>query len=382
MDNVSLSLVDYIGKLKSAGANDRDIKKSFNRYLDIYARKNKIPYYGKFELTPLCNLDCKMCYVHLASNVFHKEDLLPVSVWKQLMRAAHDAGMMNAMLTGGECLTYPGFDELFLFLRSIGVVPGIMSNGLLIDSDRIDFFKKYPPSLIQVTLYGSSDDVYEKVTGHRAFQAIYRNLELLRDTHLRVTLAITPSLFMKDDIRSLVKVAQSLGIPYGINANLISPRIETGRKLADLDIDSYIEVYKAWKEMNQEDLAPIDPIELPDESKKGKETFGLVCGAGRSAFDIQYNGKMSPCPSLGEVVTEPLKEGFLPAWKRLNYLVENYPMPMECPECVYHDYCLNCPAIHNNANNPGHRDPRICERTKRLIQEGFMEPPKKVERSS
>ena len=28
-------------------------------------READIPYSGSFELTPLCNLDCKMCYVHL-----------------------------------------------------------------------------------------------------------------------------------------------------------------------------------------------------------------------------------------------------------------------------------------------------------------------------
>ena len=28
-------------------------------------READVPYGGSFELTPLCNLDCKMCYVHL-----------------------------------------------------------------------------------------------------------------------------------------------------------------------------------------------------------------------------------------------------------------------------------------------------------------------------
>ena len=28
-------------------------------------READVPYSGSFELTPLCNLDCKMCYVHL-----------------------------------------------------------------------------------------------------------------------------------------------------------------------------------------------------------------------------------------------------------------------------------------------------------------------------
>ena len=129
--------------------------------------------------------------------------------------------------------------------------------------------------------------------------------------------------------------------------------------------------------MKKEELVPLDPMELPDESGEYKPISGLQCGGGRSGFTIQYNGKMSPCPSLSELTTEPFKEGFLDAWCRLNNLANSYPMPGECTECVYKEYCLYCPAIHNNAHNLGHRDPRICERTKRLIQEGFMQPPKK-----
>lgn len=146
--------------------------------------------------------------------------------------------------------------------------------------------------------------------------------------------------------------------------------------MEDLSIDQYIELYRLMK---TEDLIPVDPIELPDESNDCKPVLGLQCGGGKSGFAIQYNGAMSPCPSLSELTTEPFKEGFLNAWRRLNQMANNYPMPGECTECVYRDYCLYCPAIHKNAHNLGHRDPWICERTKRLIQEGFMEPPKKAQ---
>lgn len=366
------SLVEYIAGLKSHGATNKDIRKSFRRVIENKAREQLIPLHGTFELTPFCNLDCKMCYVHLNNEQLSKDHLIPVETWKALIDDAHDAGMMQATLTGGECLTYPGFDELYLYLLSKGIVPVVATNGLLLDEDRMAFFKRYPPSMIQVTLYGSSDDTYEKVTGHRVFQTVYRNLESLREAKLKAYVALTPSAYMREDLRSLVETARSLGLPFGINASLVTPREETGRQLKDLETDQYLEIYRILKELEQEELHPIDPVELPDENRQGKAAYGLQCGGGRSSFAIQYNGKMSPCPSLGEVTTEPLREGFLSAWHRLNDLVSHYPIPEECGECAYHDYCLNCAAIHNNAHNPGHCDPRVCERTKRLIREGFM----------
>lgn len=372
------SLVEYISELKKNGSSDSIIRKCFNRYIEIMAREKKIPLYGQFELTPLCNLDCKMCYVHLNSSQFKKNQLISVETWKKIIDEAHGAGMMNASLTGGECLTYPGFDELYLYLLSKGIVPSVQTNGLLLNESRISFFKQYPPKHIQVTFYGSSDDAYEIVTGHRVFKTIYHNIELLQKSRLKASLVITPSIFMREDMRTIVETARSLKLPLAINASLIYPRKETGRDLKDLNLEDYLEIYRILKEMEQEELSPINPVELPNENYQGDAVYGLQCGGGSSAFTIQYDGKMSPCPSLAEVSTEPLREGFLNAWRRLNELVSRYPIPIECGECFYHDYCVNCVAIHNNAQTPGHCNPHVCERTKRLIQEGFIKLPEKL----
>lgn len=376
-ESKEMDLVSLIERLKGCNTSDSDIKKNFRRYIEDKARKNHIPLNGKFELTPLCNLDCKMCYVHLDTKQFSKSQLLSVEIWEKIIDDAHSAGMMQASLTGGECLTYPGFDEIYLYLYNKGIVPCILSNGILLNIDRIKFLKRKPPSHIQITLYGSSDDAYEKVTGHRAFSTVYHNLEMLRDEKLHVGITLTPSSYMRDDIRDLQEVAESLKIPYGINANLITPRENTGRELKDLDVDEYMEIYRIWNEIKKEELTPVNIMELPDENRKGKSVYGLECGAGRSSFTIQYTGRMAPCPSLADITTDPLDEGFINAWHRLNKLVATYPMPGECSECVYHDVCMICPAIHNNAHNPGHCDPRICERTRKLVQGGFIKLPDK-----
>ena len=93
---------------------------SFFDFLEKKSREKGVPLCGQFELTPLCNFSCRMCYVHLNPGQMEGRSVLPVSVWKDLMHQAWEAGMMHATLTGGECLTYPGFDDLFLYLHSLG----------------------------------------------------------------------------------------------------------------------------------------------------------------------------------------------------------------------------------------------------------------------
>ena len=65
------------------------------------AREADIPWSGSFELTPLCNLDCKMCYVHLQDPSV-KQRMLSGEQWLSIIQQAIDEGMMEALLTGGE----------------------------------------------------------------------------------------------------------------------------------------------------------------------------------------------------------------------------------------------------------------------------------------
>ena len=369
------NIIELIKKLKQEGISDKEYKSHVDNFLESKARKQGIPLTGSFELTPVCNLDCKMCYVHLNSYQFDNNELLSVEVWKNLIIQAYEAGMRNASLTGGECLTYPGFDDVYLYLYSLGIMPNILSNGLLIDEKRIQFFKDYPPRMIQVTVYGSSDDAYEKVTGHRAFKTVYNNLVRLKEEKIPVKLSITPNSYMRGDAKKLLDLLQSMEIPYNINANLISPRNNTGRSIHDLSIDEYVDIFKYRTTLNNQELTPVDLAEIPDVNHKLQKKYGFICGAGRSAFGIKYDGNLCPCLSMDELSVNARDMGFIEAWKIINDKAKKYPIPEECSLCVYRDRCLPCIAMHMSAGTLGHCNPRICERTKKLTSAGFIPVP-------
>ena len=108
------TLTEVLEDLDALGIQGFPRYKAVNGFISMKARYKNIPVSGTFELTPLCNLDCKMCYVHLTANQLKKEErLLSVDEWKKIIRQAVDAGMMYAVLTGGECLTYYGFKEIY-----------------------------------------------------------------------------------------------------------------------------------------------------------------------------------------------------------------------------------------------------------------------------
>ncbi len=370
------NLIEVIQNLKEKGIPEAEYKIYTYRFLESKARKMCIPLHGSFELTPFCNLDCKMCYVHLEHIKADNKELLPTEAWKVLMRQARKAGMMNATLTGGECLTYPGFDELFCFLKEMGISAAVLTNGVLMNEKRVGFFLRHRPSLIQITLYGSSEDAYEKVTGHRVFHTVYENIIRLRDADLPLHISITPSAFMRDDIRPLLTLVNDLKVSYSINSNLKPARKDTGREAEDLTAEQYIELFTLEGQLGHRELFPgVNFCDLPEENRFAGQRAGLHCGAGRSAFAILYNGDMVPCLSLYESKASPLEAGFEKAWRQINDIAKHYPVPAECGGCAYFGQCLVCPVAHENAPEPGHCDPRICERTRKMVGAGVLALP-------
>ena len=344
-------------------------------YLDTKARKRGIPLHGKFELTPLCNFSCKMCYVHLNPDQMKNRSALPVNVWKDLMHQAWEAGMISASLTGGECLTYPGFDELFLYLQSLGCEVAVLTNGFLLDEKRIQFFQEHKPSDIQVTLYGCNDDVYERVTGQRAFTTVVNNIRQASDAGLPVFISITPNRYLGEDIFETIRIAKELCEKVLINTFYTSPREETGRSgyQDDADMELYIRAIKYMAQLNGEEIIEINEEKLPPTGGPCHKTSecGFQCGGGRSAFAIDWKGAITPCTDMDMIRGYPLEEGFATAWSKINQEVNNWPRVPECEGCAYEEACDKCAAKMLRFAEPGKVPIGLCEQTREFVRNGL-----------
>ena len=366
------TLGQLLKQLDAEGVTDYRRYQAVRRYLDAKARKKGIPLSGTFELTPLCNLDCKMCYVHLSKQQLKGASLLTVAQWKSIIDQAVSAGMMYARLTGGECLTYPGFREIYLYLRSLGVETAILSNGILMDEDMVAFLKANRPSAIQITLYGASEEGYERVTGHRRFGTVMENIRRLKDAGIPLSVVTTPNEFMTDG-EEIVKLLHELGMPIQINAGLIKPQEGTGRGLHDSDLDTYIAMLRLRKQLRGEVLNEVlSPEELPDVGGADGAAFGVRCGAGMSCFAVDWRGGMKPCNCFPTAPQQVLDMGFAEAWRRTHDTAVHFPRPMECEGCQYYGVCKHCVAEHAAGAPCGHANPNICAFGQRMVAEGLL----------
>lgn len=333
--------------------------------LRVKAHKNYIPIHGHFELTPLCNLDCKMCYVHLNEDNIN---LLSIEEWKLIIDGAIENGMIFASLTGGECLTYFGFKELYSYLYSKGIMINILTNGVLLDRF-IDFFVQKPPRLIQVSVYGSSESEYYNITGYKMHKKVSDNIESAMLHGLSISISVTPNKYLKSPME-IVKKYDLIGIKGGIADTLIIPREETGRGIDKLKLDfsESLELSKEINEYTNNDRDVSIEKNIHDISTSYK---GLTCSAGRSDFTVNWKGEMMMCVSIYEAYGYPLVEGFANAWKKTSQASKEYVMPYECDSCKYIEFCSNCPANRNSKTDPGHCNKELCLLAKALYEESL-----------
>ena len=347
--------------------------KQFQLLLWENAFKNAIPASDIFELTPYCNLDCRMCYVHLLDSSA-KEKMLSAEEWIAIMDQAMELGMITATLTGGEAMTHPGFWKIYRHLSDHGISISVKTNGILLNEKARSVFRDLPPSTVDISIYGCDRESYLAITGHDLFETADRNIKAAVEEGLPVRFMITPTGLMEKRAEEFMQYAQTFHVKTVINTQLLEPHENTGRHKEDFDLnpDRMIEILKkAYM------LFPPETLSLEEEesvSEKTKEEVSekpddLRCIAGRSHFSISWDGMMIPCLNFPrDLISRSVRElGVKEAWKQIHEEVVRFRRPEACGYCSYRNKCNYCPSSHGSYAVRHACSPNACALEKKLI---------------
>lgn len=334
--------------------------------------QSRAPLRGNLELTGRCNFNCKMCYVHTKSNTEFLKTERDGQWWKAQIDEACNRGMLFALLTGGECLMHPDFREIYLHLRNKGVYTHINTNGFLLNKNNIDFLSHNRPLTIQITLYGSDDDSYEKVTGVRAFKHVDNAISAALDAGLNIRVAITPNAYTPDETEKIIAYVKKRQLSYMINEAMFTPYNQEGvQKISnfELSVEDKIRYFRAIKE---QPMFESESVVLPKIGGDAHEpVYGLRCSAGTTSFSLTADGYMQPCYSMYHLrVPIATAADFGPAWEQIRKVSSEYLTPIECEGCAYRKACLSCPVARGGKVGNGHCDPAVCEMTRKLVAAG------------
>lgn len=308
-------------------------------YLRNDAYDKKIPFKGVFELTPRCNFDCSMCYVHLKSEKIPSVGReFTTDEWIQIAREAQQAGTLELTLTGGEPFVRSDFREIYEAVHDMGFLIQIFSNGYLIDEETVKWLKKRPPRTMRFTLYGASDESYEKVCGIKnGFTKVQHSVRLLKEAGIPLYLVSILTKENEQDIDDIYQFAFRNRLPITHTSSLINPV-----RGATADAKAH--------QISQE-LPPVEIISQIRERNKGRyprkplKDFLKVCNNYRRGYWITWNGKMQLCAFLTEPSVSVFPGTFIHSWQELLEELSLLRQPAECETCKYERYCERCPGV-------------------------------------
>lgn len=317
------------------------------------AKQNKVPITGSMELLPLCNMNCEMCYIRLSREEMEKQGRLRTAdEWLSLAHQMKQAGVLFLLLTGGEPLLFPDFKHLYLELRQLGMILTINTNGTLIDEEWADFFGKYKPRRINITLYGANRSAYEKLCHYpEGFDRTIRAIRFLRKRNVDVKISCSVTKANQEDVDEIFSLGAELGVPVFMDTYMMPairerdiPFQEQVRLLPEDAAGIGLKVLKKQLSDNffrQYVCQTIARIQNPDFPRGNGH---VSCLAGNCSFTLNWQGEMRPCVVLAEPSIPVFETGFENAWKKIVSHTQQILLNPACTKCSLQPVCRTCSA--------------------------------------
>lgn len=349
------------------------------------AGKARIPLSGTFELTPMCNFSCKMCYVRKTAKevAMHDRPMRTLSQWTEMGRQARDEGMLYLLLTGGEPLLWPDFWELYDTLYDMGLLLSVNTNGSMIDEKAIEKWRKRPPYRVNITLYGASDATYEALCGARGVCSKVKGAVLaMKKAGLIVKLNCSLTHYNAPDLKEMVQFAGDNSVQITVSTYMYPPVRRdatmtgqndrfTPRDAAWYHMQRYR--YQKGEEAYVQYLKNIlhgmtEPPGLDEECVD--PTNGRIrCRAGTAAFWATWDGYMTPCGMMPEPKLDLNGFSFRDAWEKLVEISTGLHTSSVCENCANQSMCHSCAAMAYAETGTTAGIPLyLCEMTHAMIQ--------------
>lgn len=311
-----------------------------------------IPLGGSIELLPLCNMDCKMCYVRKSKAEMDAEgSMLTCDQWLAIADQAIEMGTLFLLLTGGEPLLYPEFKRLYRELAQKGVILQINTNGTLINEEIADLFAAWGCRRLNITLYGKDDDTYARLCGNpRGFTQVMSGCRLLKERNVsfRLTCSVTPE--NVQDLPVLYAIAKELDVPFQ-PASYMFPGSRRGlcadeqyRLTPDKAAENILNTYHLAHPGANMEIASRQTLDKVNKTPKLWRGKGFNCHAGHSGFWLNWKGEMTPCGMFDKPKMSLLDHSFQECWEYIVQTSAELPVCSKCAGCKLQNLCQICPA--------------------------------------
>lgn len=180
--------------------------------------------YLELQITWRCNLACRHCYLGAAQGVD-----LPVARVAALLKEFEALNGLRVLISGGEPLLHPDWEQVNALLGAAGVRRVLLSNGLLLDDERL---ARLNCDEVQISLDGMQAG-HELLRGPGSFAGALAAARRARAAGLDLSIASQVHAGNVHEFASLAELVQDLDArEWGIDAPCLAGRLGQHPELA------------------------------------------------------------------------------------------------------------------------------------------------------
>ncbi len=332
------------------------------------------PVVGQFELTYGCGLKCAHCYTDCYNTPEDRRREMTTAEALAIADKIAEGGCFWLCLTGGDPLAHHGFKEIYLRAKQHGLLVTIFTTGTSMTPAMADLLAANPPFNIEVTIHGTTAEVYESVTQRPgSFERFQRGIRLIMERGLPLKLKTVAMRQNVGELATIKAFVESLGKEFmmttTIHARLNGDTTPGSYQLSAEEVLSLRHTLRGEEDSDRgcRACAPAMDDALEAFLQPVDPTNRLFrCGIGYDSFWVDPYGRMILCSSMREpsynLLAGTLQEGFDILAHGIRE--RTFQGDSECTHCTLWNRCVKCPGkAYLETGNPEGDIDRLCQLT-------------------
>ena len=357
----------------------------FEERLGARARRTRQPLSCLFEITPVCNLRCRFCYVALDP---YQGPYLGTEQACRVLDVIERAGVLWLTLTGGEIFSRRDFPAIYEYALSKGLLVTLYTNATMVTDSVAELLATRPPFSVEVSIYGADAAHYEGTTQiPGSFARFERGVERLRQAGVPLLMKCPISTLSADHVEPLVRWCTDRGLPFKADP-VIDARHDGGQeptlyRIAPRNVVALRDELHQLRHGQPRPAGPLPECSVRPEPGGLEELY--TCGAGRIAFFVDALGNASHCVIDREPSFPILDQSWETIWSSIgDWVTQPLPTDAPCSGCSLRGGCSNCPARARLATGSAYlKDEYQCDITHAInglppAQHAARRPPRAV----